>query len=268
MTRISRAVVVTVLAVLMLAATLRTAPASLRVCADPDNMPFSNKAGAGFENAIAILLARSQGSTVEYVWWPQRRGFLRNTLDAGRCDVVIGYLMGADGVLTTAPYYRSTWVFVTRAGDPAIEGFDDPRLPRLRIGVPLAGDDGAVAPAAHAITRRGMVRNIEGYSPAVQPAGSPQPAWFVALTRRDLDVALAWGPVAGYFAAQARPPLTVTPVRPADDGGIPQTFDISMAVRRGDAGRRAGLDRFLAGRRVEIDRILNRFNVPRVDRGP
>ena len=114
---------------------------ALRVCSDPNNLPFSNARGEGFENRIAELLARDLGTHVAYTWWAQRRGFLRNTLNAGACDVVIGYPADAEMAQTTAPYYRSSYMFVTRRG-LRIDSLDDPRLQTLRVGVQLIGDDG------------------------------------------------------------------------------------------------------------------------------
>src|SRR5690606_5361260 len=123
-----------------------------RVCADPNNLPFSNAAEQGFENALAELLAAELGATVEYTWWAQRRGFIRNTLNAGDCDVVMGVPAGYELVATTQPYYRSTYVFVYRR-EPGLElrTIDDPRLRELAIGVHLIGDDGGNTPPVHAL---------------------------------------------------------------------------------------------------------------------
>src|SRR5688572_20037424 len=119
----------------------------LKVCADPDNLPFSNEQAQGFENRVADVIARDMGARVEYTWFPQRRGFLRNTLNAGTCDVVIGFPTVMATVATTRPYYRSSYVFVSRAErELDVASFDDERLGTLRIGVQLIGDDGANAP--------------------------------------------------------------------------------------------------------------------------
>src|SRR3954470_23866802 len=131
------------LALILLAAPRPAAARELRVCADPNNLPFSNKRQEGFENRIVALLARELGADVAYTWWAQRRGFVRNTLQAELCDVVPGVPYAFDMLRTTDPYYRSTYVFVTRAGGPEISSFDDARLRDLRIGVELIGDDGA-----------------------------------------------------------------------------------------------------------------------------
>src|ERR1041384_2977382 len=145
--------------------TAAAADRELRVCADPNNLPFSNERGEGFENRIAELLARDLGAKLDYTWWAQRRGFIRNTLGAHLCDVVIGVPAGYDLVLTTHPYYRSTYVFVTRKQSGiALSSFDDPQLRKLKIGVHLIGNDGVNVPPAHALTRRGIITNVSGYS--------------------------------------------------------------------------------------------------------
>src|SRR5690349_11913844 len=135
----------------------------IRVCADPNNLPFSNEAGEGFENRIAALLARDLGVPLEYRWWAQRRGFVRNTLRAGDCDIVIGVPKGYDLTLNTRPYYRSTYVILSRTGDEPYRSLDDKRLIRATIGVQLIGDDFANTPPAHALTRRGIIDNVRGY---------------------------------------------------------------------------------------------------------
>ena len=239
----------------------------LRVCADPDNLPFTSERGEGLENRLAELLARDLGARLEYTWWAQRRGFLRNTLRAGACDVVLGVPADLEGVRTTRPYYRSSYVFVERAaGRPPIRSFDDARLRRLRIAVPLVGDDGANAPPAHALARRGLAANLVGFS--VYGDGRPPapPARLIdAVAGGDVDIGAAWGPAAGYFAARQAIPLRITPIEPAFDGALPLAFDIAMAVRPDDAARHAALEAFLDRRRAEVDAVLSAFHVPRVD---
>jgi len=236
----------------------------LRVCADPENLPFSNVRGEGFEDRLAAMLARDLGTRVEYTWWAQRRGFLRETLKAGRCDVVMGLPSRLEGAWTTRPYYRSSYVFVERRQrSRAIASFDDPRLRALRIAVPLVSDDGANAPPAHALARRGLGANlvrVSVYGDGTAPA--PGARLVDAVAHGDVDVAAAWGPVAGYFAARQRVPLRITPVTPQDDGPLTQAFDISMATRRGDDARHAAIESFLARRRADIDRLLASFHVP------
>ena len=245
---------------------VRLQPAPLRVCSDPNNLPFSNHRQEGFENRIAGLLARDLGTTVQYTWWAQRRGFLRNTLNAGTCDVVMGYPSHADPVLTTRPYYRSTYVFVTRrASRLDIRSFDAPQLRTLRIGVQLVGDDGANSPPAHALSRRGITANVRGYTVYGDYSRESPPSEIVAaVARGDIDVATVWGPVAGYFAARQRVPLDIVAVAPQTEGVVPEVFDISMAVRRNDRARQRQLDDFIQRRRSAIDAILARYHVPRV----
>ena len=245
-------------------------PRFLRVCADPNNLPFSNDKGEGFENKLAELVARDMGARVEYTWWAQRRGFVRNTLNAGACDVVMGMPADADMVLTTRPYYRSTYVFVYRAGEgTAVRSFDDPALRRLTLGVPLIGDDYANTPPAAALARRNIVRNVRGYSIYGDYREPNPPARLVdAVAKREVDVAVVWGPLGGYFARREPVPLAVVPVAPsADRGSPPLEFDISMAVRKGDAALRARLDSLIDRRRSAIDSILTAYGVPRVTAG-
>jgi len=261
------------LGVALCALSLVAASASepLRVCADPNNLPFTNSKGEGFENKIAALLGRDLGARVEYTWFAQRRGFLRNTLTAQKCDVVMGLPVNIDAAWTTKPYYRSTYVFVTRrARNLRIRSLDDPQLRSLRIGVELVGDDGANTPPAHALSRRGIVNNVIGYSVyGDYRTNSPPSAIIAAVARGDIDVAAAWGPMAGYFAAQQQVPLDVAPVQPSVDGRfLPQTFSIAMATRRHDNLRHEQLQQFIERRRQDIDAILAQYHVPRVDRGP
>lgn len=239
----------------------------LRVCSDPNNLPFSNMRLEGFENKLAELLADDLQADLQYTWWAQRRGFLRNTLNSGRCDVVMGYPASADMVATTKPYYRSSYVFVTRASRRLrIASFNDPVLRRLRIGVQLIGDDGANSPPAHSLSRRGLVTNIVGYSVyGDYRTNSPPSAIVAAVARGDVDVAAVWGPLAGYFAALQSEPLDLAPVQPAVDAQLPQVFDISMATRRGDQARLDQLEGFIARRRAVIDRVLADYRIPRVD---
>jgi mxaJ protein len=241
---------------------------SLRVCADPNNLPFSNERGEGFENRIVALLAEELEAGVEYTWWAQRRGFLRNTLHAGLCDVVPGMPNNMEGLRTTAPYYRSTYVFVTRDEGPSIASFDDPVLRDVRIGVQLVGDDGWNTPPAHALSRRGHTQNVRGYLLYADYSQPNPPAGIItAVAKGEIDAAVAWGPMAGYFAARAAPPLRVTPVQPQFDGPqLPMVWDIAMAFRKEDAVLRQEIDAALRRRRADVDAILAAYNVPRLAR--
>lgn len=241
----------------------------LRVCADPNNMPYSNAREEGFENALARLVARELGARVEYTWLAQRRGFVRNTLRAGRCDVIMGVPTSFELVLATRPYYRSTYVFVTRTrGGPRVRSFDDSVLHRVKVGVQLVGDDFANTPPAHALSARGIIQNVRGYSVYGDYASAEPTAPIVrAVERGDVDVAVVWGPQAGWFARHAKVPLTLRPVSPEIDiPFLPFVYDMSMGVRRGDLALRDSLDAVLVRRRAEVGRLLARYGVPRADR--
>ncbi|HXS01280.1 MAG TPA: substrate-binding domain-containing protein [Pyrinomonadaceae bacterium] len=245
-------------------------PGVLRVCADPNNLPFSNQSGEGFENKLAELLAHDLGERVEYTWWAQRRGFFRNTLKAGVCDLVIGVPSGFEMALTTRPYYRSTYVFLSRKDRHLdVKSFDDPSLRKLRIGVQIIGDDQSNAPPAHALTRRHIIDNVKGFTLYGDYSQHDPPARIVdAVTKGDIDLAIVWGPLAGYFAKQSHMPLEIVPVSPQiDQPFLPFVFDISMGVRRGDQEFRDRVDQFLEQRRGEIDRILADYRVPRAEGG-
>lgn len=225
----------------------------LRVCADPNNLPFSNERGEGFENRIAELIARELGRPLEYVWWAQRRGFVRNALTAGLCDVIPGIVTSMDSVLATSAYYRSSYVFVGREGSPP-RSFDDPVLRKLRIGVQIVGDDYANTPPAHELAMRGIV-NVRGY----RVAGGTPAKIVEAVANGDIDLAVAWGPMAGYFAERQPVPLFLSSITPA---AMPLTFDIGIGVRKQDVELRNRLDAVLDGKKAEIATILKAFGVP------
>ncbi|WP_188262898.1 substrate-binding domain-containing protein [Azospirillum tabaci] len=241
----------------------------LRVCADPNNLPFSNERRQGFENRIVELLAADLGVPVAYTWWPQRRGFIRNTLKEGLCDLIPGVPSGLEMVAATAPYYRSGYVFVAKAQDgPVITSFDDPRLRSLRIGVQMIGDDFANTPPAHALTRRGIVDNVRGYMVYGDYGREDGAAGIVeAVSTGAVDVAIVWGPVAGYYAGRQPVPLALTPVAPPADGPLfPMAFDISMGLRRGNQAFYDLVSNALNRNRTAIDAILADFGVPRLER--
>jgi len=239
----------------------------LRVCADPNNLPFSDSTGAGFENRLASLVASEMKTTVAYTWWAQRRGFVRNTLNAQECDVVMGVPASFELTAVTRPYYRSSYVFVSRRDRGLhVRSLDDPALRRLTIGVQLVGDDYANTPPAHALARRGIVQNVRGYQVQGDYRQQSPPARIVdAVANGDVDIALAWGPLAGYFASRERVPLDVVPVSPEfDSPSLPFVFDISMGVRRADRTLRDTLNAILVRRRSSIDSLLHAYGVPLV----
>jgi mxaJ protein len=240
----------------------------LRVCADPNNLPFSNSAEAGFENRLAAMVAEHFGLQVSYTWWAQRRGFIRNTLKAGKCDVVMGVPSGYDLVETTKPYYRSSYVFVTRQDQHLeLSSLLDPRLHHLAIGVHLIGDDGNNPPPAQALGEQGIVDNVRGYSIYGDYRQADPPARLIeAVESGSLDVAAAWGPLAGYFAQHSPVPLTVTPIRDYERFSPQQfQFAIAMGVRKGDDALRDRLNAFIDEHRSEITSLLRSYGVPLVD---
>jgi mxaJ protein len=265
-----RTIIALALAVLSLAACGRARAAvagrEIRVCSDPNNLPFSNQRQEGFENRIAELVARDLDAKLTYVWWAQRRGFVRNTLNQGECDVLIGVPSSFERTSTTTPYYRSTYVFVTRRDRHLrIASFDDPALRHLRIGVQMVGDDFINTPPAHALSKRHIISNVRGYSVYGDYRQPNPPARIIdAVARDDVDVAVAWGPLAGYFAQREPVPIEITPVSPQIDlPFLPFVFDISMGVRRGNDALKEELNTVIQRRKPEIDRILDQYGVPR-----
>ena len=246
-------------------------PRVLRVCADPNNLPYSNRAGQGFENRLAGLVARELGATLRYTWWAQRRGNVRETLNAGRCDLIPGVGAGLEMLATTRPYYNSTYVVVTRANrNLDIRSFDDPRLRSLRIGVQMIGDDFSNTPPAHALARRGLTDNVRGfmvYGDYAQPF--PQAPIIAAVASGQVDVAFVWGPVAGYFAPRQPVPLRLARL-PAEDpvARQPMAFGVAMGVRRSDRALKREVERILRDRHDEIARILSDYWVPTVASAP
>ena len=237
----------------------------LRVCADPNNLPYSNASGQGYEIDLARLAGRNLGRSVQFVWAPQRGAFLQNTLYAGRCDVVMSIPTSIADVRATHPYYRSSYVFVTRADRHLnIRSFDDPRLKKLRIGVQiLQNESGSATPPAAALMDRQLANNIVWYR--IYPnfsRSNPAAALVEGVERGEIDVAVAWGPLAGFCARQAATPLEIHAVSPAIEHSVPLAFDISMGVRRDDATLCAALNRIIARREPEIRRILERYGVP------
>jgi mxaJ protein len=245
---------------------LNTPQKLLRVCSDPNNLPFSNQKQEGFENRIAELVAREMNAKLEYTWWAQRRGYIRNSIRAGKCDVMMGIPSSLEMLMATRPYYRSTYVFVTKRSGPRIISFDDAQLKRLRIGVQIIGDDFANAPPAEALTKRGIVKNVRGYTVLGDYREPNPPSRIIrALEKGEIDVAIAWGPLAGYFAMRSGAALRITPVSPQiDPPYLPFVFDIAMGVRRGDTTLRTALDEVIVRRQREIDAILRRYGVPLV----
>lgn len=236
----------------------------LRVCADPNNLPFSNQRGEGFENKLAELVAGQLGARLEYTWWPERKSFVEKSLGLGKCDVLMGVPAAMPSVSTTRPYYESTYVFISRRDRKLhISSLADPRLGNLRIGIQIVGDD--YAPPAYALAHRGITRNVVGYSLF---AGSGEPAAQArivdAVAKGEVDVAIVWGPSAGYFARSETVPLDIAPITPAAAFGISFRYQIALAVRKEEYPLRADLDRVLEKNTGAIQRILTEYGVPQV----
>jgi mxaJ protein len=237
---------------------------TLTVCADPNNMPFSNQRGEGIENKVAEIVARDLGRKLEFYWWAQRRGFVRNTFGQGKCDAWFGVVSGFERMTTTRPYYRSSFAFVTRSADE-LGGLtlDDPRLRKLKVGVQLAGDDGANPPPAAALARRGIVANVRGFPLyGDYREANPPAAILRAVERGEIDVAMVWGPLAGWYALHAKTPLRVEPVtQQTDPGNLPMSFAISVGVQRDQHRLANELDEALARNREAISQVLAAYDV-------
>ncbi|HEV2804722.1 MAG TPA: substrate-binding domain-containing protein [Chthoniobacterales bacterium] len=238
----------------------------LRVTSDPNNLPFSNEKREGFENKIAELIAKELNAELQYSWRAQRRGFFRETLKEDRADLVLGVPAHFDLALTTAPYYRSSYVFVYRRDrNLHLQSLDDPALHKLKIGVQMIGNDETNTPPAHALAHRGIVDNVVGYTLYGDYRDPNPPARIVdAVVKGEIDVAVVWGPLAGYFAKHASAPLEVVPVSPAADPNLPFTFSIAMGVRKADKPLRDEIDAVVHRKHKEIDAILDEYGVPRV----
>jgi mxaJ protein len=238
---------------------------NLRVCADPQNMPFSNKKREGFDNKIADVIARELGDSVSYAWWPSRRGYLRNTLSAGTCDLVIGVPVGFDPVATSKPYYRSTYYIVSRADKKlGITSLDDARLKKLRVGVNLLDGDYTNTPPAHALSAHGITgTGVVGFPGFYDE--EHQPGEIVdSLAKGYIDVALVWGPIAGWFAKKSGVPMTMTALPDSDSADLPFAYSVAIGTRRSDRELRTLIDDILVRKKSEIDKILMEYNVPTV----
>jgi mxaJ protein len=247
------------------AAVAADSPGELRVCADPDNLPFSNQRLEGFENQIATIIARDLHASVQYTWSPQRGAFLGRTLMAHRCDVLMDVPSGYDAVLTTKPYYTSSYVFVyAKNRGLELRSFDDPVLRKIRIGLQAFGDNGANAPPVHALARRGIVHNIAAF-PLLGDDKNPPGKIIDAVAAGEIDVAIVWGPFGGYYARRQPAALEVRPVSPSVDRPmLPFTFDMSMGVRPGETAFKEMLEGALDRRRHEIGEVLEAYGVPLV----
>ena len=248
------------------AAAQRPAPREaglIRVCADPDNMPSSNDKNEGFENKIAELIAKELNSKLTYVWYPVRRGYFR-IINGMYCDMAVEAPAGLDIAGVTKPYFRSGYVFISRQGSGLedLKSLADPRLKRLKIGVNIFTSDAENSPPAMALSRYGVVGNLTGYSTFFSDQVRPDDI-IKGVANKDVDLAIAWGPLAGYYAKQSPVPLVLTPL-PAKDSlsDLPFQYNMGIALRRRDKEFRDSLQAVLERKRPEIEAILKQFNVP------
>jgi mxaJ protein len=238
-------------------------PGVIRVCADPDNMPLSNQKGEGFEQKIAELVAKEWDAKIEYAWWPVRRGFFSRALNGRYCDIAIEAPSGLDMAGVTRPYFRSGYVFVTRKDrNLDIKSLADPRLKTLKIGVNILNSDAENTPPAMALSRYGVVGNLTGFPTFYTDTVRPEDI-VTAVAKKDIDVGIAWGPLAGYFAKRSPVPLTLQPLAERDSlTDFPFRFSIGMGVRRRDKGLRDSLQTVLDRRKPEIEAILKEYSIP------
>jgi mxaJ protein len=239
-------------------------PGILRVCADPDNMPLSNQKGEGYEQKIAELIAREWNSKVEYAWWPVRRGFFARALNGRYCDVAIEAPAGLDIAGVTKPYFRSGYVLVTRKDSGLdITSLSDPRLKKLKIGVNLLNSDAENTPPAMALSRYGVVGNLVGFTTFYTDTERPEDI-INAVGKKDVDVAIVWGPLAGYWAKKSPVPLTLQPLPERDSlsPDFPYQYNIGMGVRRRDRALRDSLQTVIDRNQPEIQNILKQYGVP------
>jgi quinoprotein dehydrogenase-associated probable ABC transporter substrate-binding protein len=248
-------------------------PARLKVCADPANLPFSNQAGQGFENVLAKLVAKQLGDSVAFIWASPTQNSPIAALASGSCDVVMGVPADITTLATTAPYYWSSYVFVSRADrDLDITSFKDARLKQLKIGVEAINGDATATPPAHLLAQKGLGAQLVSF-PIASNSATASPARLVeAVAKGEIDVAALWGPQGGYFAQSSRVPLRVTPIGDTEEFSSHKDkfdvaelqYDIAMAVRPGDDARRDALNEIISENRPQIQRLLQSYGVPLV----
>ncbi len=232
----------------------------LRICSDPGNLPFSNQQLQGFENKIADLIASEMGLRAAHYWWPAQRGLVRSFLNTGRCDVLIGVPTGYDRVTFTKPYYRTAYVIAyDKARDFSITSLDDDILKELKIGVHVN------TPPHSALARRGIMGDQVKAYPLFfdsQYSAEDYPGRVVEdLLAKKIDVAIIWGPIAGYFVQKRAAPLAMIPLE-GHDARIPFTFKISMGVRKRDNELKSKLEAALQQKQSEIQQVLEDYGVP------
>src|SRR5579872_1552215 len=236
-------------------------PKVLRVCADPRNLPFSNEQGEGFENKLAEFLAAKLQKKIDYMYFPQATGFVRMTLGAHRCDVIMGFPQGDDLVQGTNPYYRTAYALVAKQGSGLedVTALDDARLKGKHIGI-VAG-----TPPATDMAVNGLMSNAKPYPLMIDTRfDSSAEAMINDLNKGEIDAAILWGPRAGFYAKKANPPLHVTPMVQEKTG--PQlVYRIGMGVRRADQNWKRLLNKLIQENQSEINKILIDYGVPLLD---
>lgn len=231
----------------------------LRVCSDPNNLPYSNEAGEGFENKIAELLAAKLGVELTYTWYPASMGFVRNTLAARMCDLIIGVPSTSELTQNTNPYYRSGYVLLQRAdAKTKIASLHDQALQQMKIGAV------ARTPPVTLLAEQGLVGRITPYQLVVDTRfDHPAQQMVEDVAAGSIDVAVVWGPIGGYFAKQAEQALTVTPL--IEPGRRDLDFRIAMGLRRGEPEWKSTLNKLLRENRDELEAILQDYGVPLLD---
>jgi quinoprotein dehydrogenase-associated probable ABC transporter substrate-binding protein len=236
-------------------------PKVLRVCADPRNMPFSDEKGEGFENKLAELVAQKLGKSLAYTWYPQAPGFVRNTLGAYKCDVIMGYPQGNDVLQSTNPYYRTAYALMFRpaSGLDGVDTLADPRLKAKHIGI-VAG-----TPPASLLAANGLMSNAKPYPLVIDTrVDSSAQAMMTDLAAGDIDAGVLWGPMAGYYAMKAKEPTSVVPLV-KERGGPRLAYYITMGVRAADQEWKRQLNRLIVENQPAINGILTSFGVPLLD---
>ena len=230
---------------------------TLRVCADPNNLPFSNQRKDGFENKIAELMGSALGLKVEYTWFPQIIGFVRNTLQAHRCDLVMGTVAGDDIMQTTNPYYFTTYVMIYRSDrGVAITGLQDPQLMKLRLGVVSA------TPPADLLVRHDLMAHTKPYQLTVDTrVESPTHQMVEDVMTGAIDVGFLWGPIAGYYKKHDRLPLTLVPLKD-EPGAARMKYHIAMGVRANEPEWRRQINAVILTQQSKITAILRDYGVP------
>src|SRR6202795_1859842 len=236
-------------------------PKVLRVCADPRNLPFSNEKGEGFENKLAELFAEKLQKKLDYMYFPQATGFVRMTLGAHRCDVIMGFPQGDELVQGTNPYYRTAYALVAKPGSglDEVNTLDDARLKGKHIGI-VAG-----TPPATNMAANGLMMNAKPYPLMIDTRfDSSAEAMIGDLMSGTIDAGILWGPMAGFYAKRANPPLHVTPLV-KETTGPRLTFRIGMGVRGADQNWKRLLNRLILENQPAINKILLDFGVPLLD---